>query len=1224
MLKKAAKQAALAMLAATAVSSGAGCASSVGDIDRTQPYLLDKSMFEGEWFVRQTVTDVPATSGYSFVGMTGELELIRWEIQEDYLVAYRAYEYIPGINSNADHDGSGVGEQPVRDGHGQGRNPDEFKDNPIAAFKITEHVDVQREYNPRTGEQTNVIVENSSDRAWFERTYMRVDWSTNHIQNYTFLTAGMNTDAAEMTWVRDDEPSSDSFRTENGEDGKPNYFDFTSRLFVQPGLEECYPTYFGRQVGDCTAGEMEVRTAFLKVDNARELDFQPRTYDDIRQGEFGYFRTERPTYDRLRGVTYSGRVLLANVHDIWKDQFNADGSPKEYADRGLRPVVYALSPNYPQEMVDVTREIAADWDAALKESASAARGQSIEELEADLMQQTGDSCYFCLDLNTDGHARLGDIRHNFIAWVDHPQPSGPLGYGPSSAHPETGRIINGTAYVYGAAVDTYAQQAKDIIDVLNGDITPEDLEGAEFIRDEIANRRPNVDPRARLEAANIPLEGAERRIMGEERMRNAEFALAEGLPQSRPGYDTRQLQRVEGTALESMLLEDELLRGFGALDANEGAHFEPGQSVGADILDEVAPAAWGTVDAIRRDRERRAHDHRNCVWQSDFRDPSILGLARELKDSGLQGQELWQELRERIYRAVMLHEVGHTMGLRHNFGGTADPLNYFDQFWPLKSLTINDAPRTLADLMAMSCASADDMASPGCAEQANGRMREYQYSTIMDYHGKFNSDFSGLGRYDHAAIASAYTDLVQVFDQEVTDGLDGDFRDLVKAYAGSTNPLFGSLTETVHYTSLPASFGGYENMSRRHYVPRGEYEGLKDDPAQPLRVPYIACFDEYLDATPTCHTWDEGADPYEIVMNWVNSYNEYYLFNNFQRDRVGFDSIDVFQRVTSRYFLPVANMYQHWLFNQYNSRDQILEVYDTMSTSAGFTMLWNVMATPRYGSYTRNGDVYEWDSYTMGRGDLDIQPGVGRRMFSRYDYDSGYFLFDRVLEAGYFYDQLGAMIALTTNDASVIGVGQDVAADFLSYSIPYYIVFQSDIDNLFSSVFLEDFRAYAPHIVDGQVATRNPFSTLFGEDGGVPADAPSVELGITWSTRIRVLLYGMALLSSNYDLSFVQHAQIGLAGSGEEIVPAEGFEAVTLQDPGSPRVYVAYRNDNGERWLAAERISQINQRIEQWRAMPNGSAEEQQAKSRALSSIRGDIQDLEIIRGMYQLYGLAF
>ena len=51
---------------------------------------------------------------------------------------------------------------------------------PLLIFAIYSHFDVKREYNAGTGEQTNVIAENTTDRPWEERQYMRVDWSTNH------------------------------------------------------------------------------------------------------------------------------------------------------------------------------------------------------------------------------------------------------------------------------------------------------------------------------------------------------------------------------------------------------------------------------------------------------------------------------------------------------------------------------------------------------------------------------------------------------------------------------------------------------------------------------------------------------------------------------------------------------------------------------------------------------------------------------------------------------------------------------------------------------------------------------------------------------------------------------------------------------------------------------------------------------------------------------------
>ena len=57
------------------------------------------------------------------------------------------------------------------------------KGNPVFAYKITSHFDRQRDYNPATGEQTNVLLENTTDRPWYQREYMRVDWRSNVAQN---------------------------------------------------------------------------------------------------------------------------------------------------------------------------------------------------------------------------------------------------------------------------------------------------------------------------------------------------------------------------------------------------------------------------------------------------------------------------------------------------------------------------------------------------------------------------------------------------------------------------------------------------------------------------------------------------------------------------------------------------------------------------------------------------------------------------------------------------------------------------------------------------------------------------------------------------------------------------------------------------------------------------------------------------------------------------------
>ena len=65
-----------------------------------------------------------------------------------------------------------------------------YRENPIAAFPILSHFDIKREYNPATGEQSNVIVENVVDRPWYERDWIRVDWAESDVAGKSFYGAG--------------------------------------------------------------------------------------------------------------------------------------------------------------------------------------------------------------------------------------------------------------------------------------------------------------------------------------------------------------------------------------------------------------------------------------------------------------------------------------------------------------------------------------------------------------------------------------------------------------------------------------------------------------------------------------------------------------------------------------------------------------------------------------------------------------------------------------------------------------------------------------------------------------------------------------------------------------------------------------------------------------------------------------------------------------------------
>jgi hypothetical protein len=84
-----------------------------------------------------------------------------------------------------------------------------------------------------------------------------------------------------------------------------------------------------------------------------------------------------------------------------------------------------------------------------------------------------------------------------------------------------------------------------------------------------------------------------------------------------------------------------------------------------------------------------------------------------------------EELYKRIFYGVAIHETGHTVGLRHNFEASTDALNFQPGYWDLKVRRNGDAYEPVG-------------LWGETPEQAAAGMREFQYSSVMDYYRKFN------------------------------------------------------------------------------------------------------------------------------------------------------------------------------------------------------------------------------------------------------------------------------------------------------------------------------------------------------------------------------------------------------------------------------------------------------------------------------------------------------
>ncbi|AUX45266.1 hypothetical protein SOCE26_067470 [Sorangium cellulosum] len=316
-------------LLAAAVVWTAGCAEERPSIDQVQANALKKSFFVGpdlqskaddpEFWARTTVIDVgygAAQDGlFSSSYAQADVARIKWVVQEDLLVGRITYERVNGT-----------------DGKGAGAATD---DGVVAvAYKILSHFDVQPEYNRTTGEESNVIVENTTDRPWYEREYMRVDWSKSlNVDSYDFDTLSLlgvhgGVRYEPLAYYVSDPSHPDAPRF----DGDEGYLDVTNKAFAMPQIVDLSHLGWGidslpacmldadfaggaAPSGSCNPVEITLRQSFRRV---VDRDYEPAEWDGYRFQAYGAFVRERYGYARNYGMSDTRWHRMITRYNLWE------------------------------------------------------------------------------------------------------------------------------------------------------------------------------------------------------------------------------------------------------------------------------------------------------------------------------------------------------------------------------------------------------------------------------------------------------------------------------------------------------------------------------------------------------------------------------------------------------------------------------------------------------------------------------------------------------------------------------------------------------------------------------------------------------------------------------------------------------------------------------------------------------------------------------------------
>ncbi len=537
-----------------------------------------------------------------------------------------------------------------------------------------------------------------------------------------------------------------------------------------------------------------------------------------------------------------------------------------------------------QDIEDVKKRIIAANDVKNLASFTERHNQETQA-KADL-----ESICAALEYYTQGEKRAftyerpGDLRYSMLNLIAKRAPTPWSGLGPMLADSLTGEIIQATANVNLWYIDKRAADASDQIDLMLGNIQMDDLVFGTDVQRYMTTKLAQI----RQESSKLPSAASLKRMDDHFQALSKSNTLLQTIS---PLSIKNRMAMVAGTAMEKKLFR---LQGE---DRNDEMRLlkkrmvpsgKDKSSLSEEVLSQLSPArGHDLAQQVLQEKENLRRLAQGFADPPEFLDNMIVGIALQYKN--LNRRERFAKIREAVYIAVMLHEIGHNMGLTHNMSASSDALNYGKQFWEIESLpkelgsalvatqkpelqkAISDCMLDAKFIQETASASGHDYTytTQDCLRQA-----EVMYSSIMDYHASWNADLGGLGAYDKAAIKFGYAQLVEVFPQ---DNLKVDTK----------NQKLSRWLFLNDWKKIPKEFvNGVDSIAVRDHVKYSWGQTRTQFQAPANEVPYRFCLDSSGAYGPTCKAFDFGPDMRAQAEHNKTLYWQQYFMTHFARDRV--------------------------------------------------------------------------------------------------------------------------------------------------------------------------------------------------------------------------------------------------------------------------------------------------------------------------------------------------
>jgi hypothetical protein len=707
------------------------------------------------------------------------------------------------------------------------------------------------------------------------------------------------------------------------------------------------------------------------------------------------------------------------AHPLWKNEYDKGGEPAEACKR-----VFPIGQGEEEELKNVQRVLRCRDKNGRDAAECAADPLGVASMQAVVVfchnpVRGPEPGVYAGDDPACGPpglvTRTGDIRYHSMNNWPTPENSSPWGFGPSWSDPLTGEIIQASINVYNTVTDVSAQGVIDQALWYAGELPTSSVADGTYVRDWVAAKEsPTLD-----RAPQMSREGIDQRLLGMSHIDPQALAEAETLRQKpeilaidRQLKDhmrlNRQMPTVAGANAAEFQTRINMAKGTpieAALTGPmwlEAAALHPETSLSQDVVGAASPLRllnarnmMNLEEAVQRQMARNGM----CLYEADAPEPSsVVAIGKLLKnkfpilnadgspamdDNGdplrpadatpgqraERTQRMWDYVRGRMHYGVLLHEMGHTIGLRHNFVSSFDKFNYRPQYWQLRTKdgTVEQLCKDeKTDPTGENCIG-PRYYDPLTKDEVENSLYTWAQTTVMEYSGELTHDWLGLGIYDYAAARMFYGDVVDVRpDLTENDQVGKDALELVDfpGYLVPQNVTVGG--RTIHYAEWNRHFGllsGCREATAEELSPPDDWSAAKDGVWDPvfdgeivhgkicqrpevdyvtwrdlrpdvllteyvgdpqyfaprrartwdgrIRVPYGFASDEFRDGwSPSIQTRDAGADVYESTVFFLNKYENGHIWDNFRRNRVNFSIVRAYLRGISRTHARVANFVQ--------------------------------------------------------------------------------------------------------------------------------------------------------------------------------------------------------------------------------------------------------------------------------------------------------------------------